>query len=96
MSSRATIPKDELTVFSVDRLPTQPYHSFARERSLKGVRIGVVREYMDKSLFTQADAESIDIVDRAIGDLRKLGATIVDPGAGGSLFQGCLDKYNPV
>jgi amidase len=88
-------PKDELTVFSVDRLPKQPYHSFARERSLKGIRIGVVREYMDKSLFTQADAESIDIVDRAIGDLRKLGATIVDPGAGGSLFQGCLDKYNP-
>jgi amidase len=50
---------------------------------------------MDKSLFTQADAESIDIVDRAIGDLRRLGATIVDPGAGGSLFQQCLDKYNP-
>jgi amidase len=88
-------PKDELTVFSTDRLPTQPYQSFARERNLKGIRIGVVREYMDKSLFTQADAESIDIVDRAIGDLRKLGATIVDPGAGGSLFQGCLDKYNP-
>ncbi len=88
-------PKDELTVFSIDRLPTQPYQSFARERSLQGVRIGVVREYMDKSLFTQADAESIDIVDRAVTDLRKLGATIVDPGPGGSLFQTCLDKYNP-
>jgi amidase len=88
-------PKDELTVFSVDRLPAQPYQSFARERSLQGIRIGVVREYMDKSLFTPADAESIDIVDRAISDLRKLGATIVDPGGGGSLFQGCLDRYNP-
>src|SRR5687768_1194751 len=88
-------PKDELTVFSVGRVPTQPYHSFARERSLKGIRIGVVREYMDKSLFTPADAESIDIVDRAVTDLRKLGAVIVDPGAGGSLFQSCLDKYNP-
>ena len=88
-------PKDELTVFSVGRVPAHPYRSFARERSLKGVRIGVVREYMDKSLFTQADAESIDIVDRAVTDLRKLGATIVDPGAGGSLFQSCLDKYNP-
>jgi amidase len=88
-------PRDELTVFSVGRLPAQPYRSFARGRSLKGVRIGVVREYMDKSLFTQADAESIDIVDRAVTDLRKLGATIVDPGAGGSLFQACLDRYNP-
>ena len=40
--------------------------------SLKGIRIGVLREYMDKRLFTQADHETIDIVDRAIGDLRKL------------------------
>jgi Asp-tRNA(Asn)/Glu-tRNA(Gln) amidotransferase A subunit family amidase len=88
-------PKDELTVFSVDRMPARPYHSFAGERSLQGIRIGVVREYMDKSLFTPADAESIDIVDRALADLRKLGATIVDPGAGGSLFQSCLAKYDP-
>jgi Asp-tRNA(Asn)/Glu-tRNA(Gln) amidotransferase A subunit family amidase len=88
-------PKDELTVFSIDRLPAKPYHSFARERSLQGIRIGVVREYMDKSLFTQADAESIDIVDRALTDLRKLGATVVDPGPGGSLFQSCLAKYDP-
>jgi len=88
-------PKDELTVFSVDRLPAQPYRTFARERSLQGIRIGVVREYMDKRLFTPADAQSIDIVERAVTDLRKLGATIVDPGPGGSLFQACLDKYNP-
>jgi Asp-tRNA(Asn)/Glu-tRNA(Gln) amidotransferase A subunit family amidase len=88
-------PKDELTVFSVDRKPSQPYQSFAHERSLQGLTIGVVREYMDKSLFTQADAESIDIVDRAIVDLKKSGATVVDPGPGGSLFQQCLDKYNP-
>lgn len=88
-------PKDELTVFAADRMPARPYQSFARERSLSGIRIGVVREYMDKRLFTQADAQTIDLVDRAIGDLRTLGATIVDPGAGGSLFQSCLDKYNP-
>jgi amidase len=88
-------PKDPLTVFSVDRKPAQPYQSFARERSLQGLTIGVVREYMDKRLFTLADAESIDIVERAVGDLKKAGATIVDPGAGGSLFQQCLDKYNP-
>ena len=89
-------PKDELTAFAVGRMPAQPYSSFANEKSLSGVRIGVIREHMDKSLFTQADAETIDITERAVGDLRRAGATIVDPGAGGALLQACVDKYLPL
>jgi amidase len=50
---------------------------------------------MNKELFTQADAQSIDIVEKAIADLRTAGATIVDPGAGGALFQNCIAKYTP-
>jgi amidase len=88
-------PADDLTVQSVGRIPPEGYARFAKETSLKGTRIGVVREYMDKTLFTQADQESIDIVDRAVEDLRKLGATIVDPGAGEGLFQKCLDQHMP-
>ncbi|HYT54899.1 MAG TPA: amidase family protein [Verrucomicrobiae bacterium] len=88
-------PADDLTVHSVGRVPKEGYASFARATSLKGIRIGVLREYMDKRLFTQADHETIDIVDRAIGDLRKLGATIVDPGAEGALFQKCIDQHIP-
>jgi amidase len=88
-------PADDLTVYSVGRIPKDGYTQFARERSLQGIRIGVVREFMDKKLFTAADHQSIDIVDRAIGDLRKLGATIVDPGEGGALFQGCIDQHIP-
>jgi amidase len=88
-------PKDELTAFSVGRKPDVSYATFAKPQPLTGMRIGVVREYMNKKLFTDADAESIDIVDRAIGELRKLGATVVDPGAGGELFQSCLKKYDP-
>ena len=86
---------DDLTVYSIGRTPKEGYPAFAKETSLKGIRIGVVREYMDKRLFTQADSESIDIVDRAVADLRSLGATIVDPGPGGALFQSCLDQYMP-
>ena len=86
-------PTDELTAFSIGRIPAQPYVSFTGQTSLAGVRIGVVREYMDKTLFTEADAETIDIIERALPDLRKLGATIVDPGAGKPLFQSCLDPY---
>jgi amidase len=88
-------PKDELTVFSVGRLPSRPYASFARAGKLAGVKIGVMREYMDKAQFTQMDAETIDIVDRAVGELRKLGATVVDPGAGQGLFTACVRRYNP-
>src|SRR5205823_3813969 len=88
-------PADDLTVYSLGRIPKEGYASFARTTDLKGVRIGVLREYMDKRLFTQADHETIDIVDRAIGALRKLGADIVDPGAEGALFQTCLDQYLP-
>ncbi|MGH7227133.1 MAG: amidase family protein, partial [Gemmataceae bacterium] len=88
-------PKDELTVFSVGRRPAQPYASFAAARRLDGLRIGVVREYMSRKLFSKADDESIGIVERAIGDLRDLGATIVDPGPEGSLFQSYISRLGP-
>jgi len=86
--------KDEMTAFALGRTPDQPYETFAREKSLKGVRIGVVREYMDKSKFAKADEESIDIVNRAIEDLRRLGAEIVEPGPEG-LFTPYVRRYFP-
>ena len=89
-------PKDELTAFSVGRLPSEPYRSFADEQTLNGMRIGVIREHMDKKVLNEADFAAIDLAERAIDDLRRLGATIVDPGAGGALFQSCMDKYIPL
>lgn len=86
-------PADEFTAYSIGRRPSQPYERYARDQKLIGLRIGVLREYMDKTLFTEADAESIEIVERAVGDLRMLGATLVDPGPTGALFQPCIDKY---
>ncbi|MEO8256043.1 MAG: amidase [Acidobacteriota bacterium] len=88
-------PKDELTAFSAGRIPPQPYASFAAGQRLDGLRLGVIREYMNKKLLARADEESIDIVERALGDLRSLGATIVDPGPEGELFQGCVTRYAP-
>jgi Asp-tRNA(Asn)/Glu-tRNA(Gln) amidotransferase A subunit family amidase len=89
-------PKDPLTAFSVGRLPDQPYQTFTHEKSLKGLRIGVLREYMDKKLFTKADEENIDIVNRAIEDLRRLGATVIDPGEGGELVTKYIQALNPM
>jgi amidase len=88
-------PKDDMTVLSVGRTPSRPYVSFATTERLDGLRIGVVREYLNKKLFSKADEQSIDLVERAIADLRKLGATVVDPGAAGSLFQPCVAKSAP-
>jgi Asp-tRNA(Asn)/Glu-tRNA(Gln) amidotransferase A subunit family amidase len=88
-------PKDELTVFSVDRRPAQPYASYASGGRLDGLRIGVLREYMRPSLLTSADEESLGLINRAIADLKSLGAVIVDPGAEGELFTQCLARYAP-
>ncbi len=89
-------PKDELTAFAVDRLPAQKYQTFTAERSLKGIRIGVVREFMNRDLFSKADEESIAIVEREVEMLKKLGATVIDPGPSGALFQGCVQTYAPL
>lgn len=88
-------PKDELTAFNIGRLPPKPYAAYANERSLKGLRIGVVREYMSKKLFNEEDAQTIDLVSRAAEDLGKLGATVVDPGPDGELFSACIQKLAP-
>ena len=87
-------PQDELTAFSVGRTPDKPYESFTHEKSLKGVRIGVVREYMDRKVFAGPLYVNIDIVERAIEDLKKLGATIVEPPPEG-LFTAYIRRYNP-
>jgi amidase len=89
-------PRDELTAFSIGRLPAEPYRSFANERTLNGMRIGVIREHMDKKAFNAADVETIDLAEHAISDLRQLGAAIIDPGEGGALFHSCIDKYVPL
>jgi amidase len=88
-------PKDPLTAFSGGRMPVQPFASSAAARRLDGVRIGVIREYMNQKLFSKADEESIGLVERALDDLRGLGATIVDPGPEGALFQPCVNRLAP-
>jgi Asp-tRNA(Asn)/Glu-tRNA(Gln) amidotransferase A subunit family amidase len=88
-------PKDPYTALSVGRTPRTPYLEATNARSLAGLRIGVVREYLNRKLLTQADAESVDLVERAIAVLKTLGATVVDPGPEGALFQTCIARSAP-
>lgn len=89
-------PKDEMSAFAVGRLPAAPYETFTHERSLRGLRIGVVREYMDRRVFSDPIyTPSIAAVERAIEDLRRLGATIVEGGPDG-LFTDTIRRYAPL
>ena len=88
-------PKDAFTALSIGRMPRVSYLAAARSRTLSGLRIGVVREYLNRKLLARADEESVDLVERAIGVLRTLGATVVDPGPEGALFQTCIAQRAP-
>jgi amidase len=88
--------KDPVTVHSIGRKPARPYASAASSRRLDGVRVGIIREYMNRDAYTKADTQSLDLAERAIDDLRKLGATIVDPGRGRGLFQDCFARWAPL
>jgi len=71
---------DPVTAYSVGRLPDSYVDGLDTE-SLRGARIGVIREPMH----SQADPDSDDykqvraVIDGAIDDLRSLGADVVDP-----------------
>ena len=73
-------PNDPFTAYSVGRVPAS-YTAFLEKDGLNGARIGVIREPMDP----KADPASDDykkvraVIDKAIGDLKLLGAEVVDP-----------------
>jgi Asp-tRNA(Asn)/Glu-tRNA(Gln) amidotransferase A subunit family amidase len=59
-------------------MPKDGYAAAAtRRKRLDGVRLGVVRPLM--TVYAPADAESVAIAQRALGDLVRQGATLVDP-----------------
>jgi len=86
-------PRDSATAASDGQVPTRPYQDNADAASLRGVRLGVVREFM--RVHTKADEESVAIAEAALRDLAKAGATLVDPGPEGALFQDALAEILP-
>ncbi len=86
-------PSDPATADSLGHIPAGGYTGFATGASLKGMRIGVVREFMQ--VFTKADTDSVQIAEQAIADLAKAGAVIVDPGPKGALFANAISAIVP-
>jgi amidase len=73
-------PNDPLTAYAVGQVPAS-YTAFLTKDGLKGARIGVIRQPMD----AKADPASDDykkvrvVIDKAIADLKRLGAELADP-----------------
>src|SRR5262245_24152983 len=87
-------PNDPVTAAAVGQIPAS-YAQFLSVDGLKGARIGVIH-----SLDTRTDPGSADykmvkvVVDRAIDDLERLGATIVEPVTIPDLISRTLKVYD--
>lgn len=75
-------PLDPMTSAAARRLPPKPYAAYTGAKRLDGVRIGVLREYTHRNLFTEEDTQALALFEQALKDLKALGATLVDPGEG--------------
>jgi amidase len=71
-----TDPDDPATAVAAKHLP-QNYAAAMQEDGLKGARIGVLRFAYERD---STDPEIVQVFMRAVDDLRKAGATIIDPG----------------
>ncbi|ATC64780.1 amidase [Nibricoccus aquaticus] len=69
-------PADLATQASVGKLPEAPYTSFVKKDGLKGARIGVLREMIRSG---PLHTDGIALGEKAIEDMKKAGAVIVDP-----------------
>jgi amidase len=68
-------PADPVTQRSRDKVP-ENYTQFLDKKGLKGMRIGVFRYYTDRPT---TDAQVIALTEKAIEDMKSLGAEIIDP-----------------
>ena len=73
-------PKDPVIAYAVGHIPAS-YASFLTRDGLKGTRIGVIRQPMDpRADMTSEDYKKVRaIVDKALSELKELGAEVVDP-----------------
>jgi len=73
-------PEDPVTAHGVGRAPAS-YTKFLDAKGLKGARIGILRESM--GFEAEPDTEDFkkiaEVFDRAVGELKKAGAEIIDP-----------------
>ncbi|HEX2226217.1 MAG TPA: amidase, partial [Candidatus Binatia bacterium] len=85
-------PRDHVTALAHGKKPAT-YRNSANQKSLAGKRLGVIREFMIEA--TLADRDSIRIANQAIADLKRFGATIVDPVNFDAAIAQIMASYEP-
>jgi len=76
-ATRGYDPRDPITATQVGYTPSAPLDGFARERTLMGKRLGIVREFMPN--ITVNDSDSIRVFnEQVIPTLRAAGADLVE------------------
>jgi len=81
--------EDLITMHGVGKIPDQPYTSFVRADGLKGARIGVLRDHFKSG---PDHAESLALMETALADMKKAGATLVDPVSTGANLWEMIDN----
>jgi Asp-tRNA(Asn)/Glu-tRNA(Gln) amidotransferase A subunit family amidase len=73
-------PNDPVTAYAAGQLPPS-YTAFLNQDGLRGARLGVLREPFDpRANPTSEDYKKVQaVMDKAIADLQRLGAAVVDP-----------------
>jgi amidase len=69
-------PRDEVTSVT-HKWKLVAYRNYANKTTLAGKRLGVVRDFMIEA--TIADRDNIRVANAALAQMKRLGATIVDP-----------------
>ena len=67
-------PADPLTAYGAGKVPAGGYRQFLKKDGLRGARIGVLRTLSERHPDPQVRA----LFERAVADLRRAGATVVD------------------
>lgn len=73
-------PNDPVTAYAAGQVPPT-YTAFLNQDGLRGARIGVIREPVDPKTDTASDdyKKVKAVIDRALADMKMLGAEVVDP-----------------
>ena len=84
--------RDDVTARAYGKKPVA-YQSYANKTSLAGKRLGVVRDFMIEA--TLADRDSIRVANEALGEMKRLGATLVDPVDFSAAIAEIMTAYEP-